>query len=424
MKLIYRITSRISFALLILMAVWATLFYFIIIDEINDETDDLLELYSENIITRALAGETLPSSFNGTNNSYHITEVTSEYASKHKGIRYSDEMIYLLAKEETEPARILKTIFRNADNNYFELTVAIPTIEKEDLQETILWWIIFLYLLLLFATILINVLVLHGSFKPLYKLLAWLDNFNVDRKLVPLNNNTNVTEFKKLNEAISRSAQRNVETYEQQKSFIGNASHELQTPLAVCKSRLEMLTANPDITEKQLLEIAKTQETLEHIIKLNKALLLLSKIENRQFPDQILINVNNIVGKLIDDYNEVYEYRHIMVSLQAESQLEVTMNETLATIILSNLLKNSFIHNYDNGSIFINITSSGITLSNTGIENPLDADKIFKRFYQGAKKEGSTGLGLALTESIAKLYNMQITYHYSEGKHSFNLRLG
>ncbi len=99
------------------------------------------------------------------------------------------------------------------------------------------------------------------------------------------------------------------------------------------------------------------------------------------------------------------------------------MNETLATVMISNLIKNAYIHNQENGNIIITITTSGISFANTGIEEPLDTTQIFKRFHQGIKKEGSTGLGLALAESITKLYGMQITYNYSERKHIFIIRI-
>ncbi len=105
MKLVYRITSRISVVLLIVMAVWAMLFYLIIVEEINDETDDSLEEYSEYIITHALAGEPLPSENNGTNNSYYITEVTPAYAAQHPAVGYYDEMIYIESEGESDPAR-------------------------------------------------------------------------------------------------------------------------------------------------------------------------------------------------------------------------------------------------------------------------------------------------------------------------------
>ena len=157
MKLIYRILYRLSIALLLVLGIWGAFFYLTVIDEINDETDDSLEDYSEIIIRKALTGQELPSRSNGSNNTYYLNPVSEEYARIHKKIRYSDEMIYIEEKEETEPARILKTIFRDKEENYFELTVCIPTIEKEDLQEAILSWIVFLYITLLLTILLINI---------------------------------------------------------------------------------------------------------------------------------------------------------------------------------------------------------------------------------------------------------------------------
>lgn len=422
MKLIYRIISRISVALLILMAVWATVFYFIIVDEINDETDDSLEDYSEYIITRALAGEGLPSTDNGTNNTYYITPVSPEYAATENIIRYSDEMIYLEGKGETEPARILKTIFRDSGDQYYELTVAIPTIEKEDLQETILSWVVTLYVILLLVIIGLNVWILYRSFRPMYSLLHWLDNFSVGKKLEPLNNTTKITEFRKLNDAVLRSAKRNVEVYEQQKLFIGHASHELQTPLAICQNRLELLANDPDVTEGQLEEILKTKQTLDYIIKLNKTLLLLTKIENGQFPNQREIVVNDLIKKLAEDYAEVFAYQNISVSFIEDAVLKVSMNDELASVLFGNLLRNAFVHNCENGSITIHITAKSVEFSNTAEAGELDSSQIFTRFYQGVKKEGSTGLGLALAASICKHYGISIQYYFT-GQHHFTLKI-
>ncbi len=423
MKLSYRITSRLSLALLTVIAVWASLFYFIIVEEINDETDDSLEDYSEYIITRALAGETLPSTDNGTNNSYHIEEVTPEYAVQRHAIQYHDEMVYIESKKETEPARVLTTIFSDAENRHYELTVSIPTIEKEDLQEAILHWIVFLYLALLVVIIGINWWILHRSFKPLYFLLKWLDHFRVEKKITELDNPTNISEFRKLNEAVIRSARRNIETYEQQKLFIGHASHELQTPLAVCRNRLEMISEDPQLNETQLDEILKVKQSLDQAIRLNKTLLLLTKIENNQFPEKKEITVNGIIKKLVEDYSEVYEGRHIAASLQEDTALTLNMNEALALILFGNLLKNAYIHNCDHGSIHIHITTSRISITNTGTPETLDAAVVFNRFSQTVKKEDSTGLGLALSKSVCKLYGMDIRYEFADKKHIFSLFL-
>ena len=138
MKLSYRIISRISAALLILFTIWATLFYFIIIDEINDETDDSLENYSEIIIQQVLAGIERSTENHDLNNLYFITEISTEEASRYTKTIYYDEMVYIPSKKETEPVRTLKTIFEDGEGKFYELKVSIPTIEKADLRGTIL----------------------------------------------------------------------------------------------------------------------------------------------------------------------------------------------------------------------------------------------------------------------------------------------
>lgn len=421
MKLAYRIISRISIALLLILTAWAIFFYFIMMDEINDETDDYLEDYTEYIITSTLGGKPLPTEYNGANNSYRITEVSSEYASQHESIRYYDEMVYIETRGETEPARILKTIFSDSQNNFYELTVSIPTIEKSDLKDAILYWIIFLYVCLLIVIICLNWFILQRNFKPLYKLLKWLNEFRVEKELIIPNIRTKTIEFQELNKAVIDSAKRNVDIYEQQKTFIGNASHELQTPLAICLNRLEMLVEDTKLTENQLDSILKTKQSLSHAVKINKMLLLLTKIENNQFIEAEDISVNGLINNLIGTYSEVFANRNISVSIEEQAQVTINMNETLASVLFGNLLKNAFVHNHDNGSINISITKNAIFISNTGIEIALNENLIFDRFYKTSIKDGSTGLGLALTKSICNQYRININYHFSEKNHIFSL---
>ena len=421
MTLTNKITSRISIILSILLTAWSFFFYSIIIEEINDETDDSLEDYSEFIISRFLAGENLPSEDNGSNNSYHIREVSQVLFETNTRISYSDEMIYIDSKKEAEPARVLRTVFLDADDQYYELTVAIPAIEKDDLKEIILIWIILLYIILLLTIIVVNLGVFYRSLQPLRTLLKWLDNYSVSKTTLPLKNETDIKEFRKLNDAILRSAERNNEIYEQQKHFIGHASHELQTPLAICLNGLEILLDDTELSEKQMSEIIKTKQTLDYIIKLNKTLLLLAKIENNQFPNTTTVNVNNLLKKLIETYIEVYSHRNINLTFNENTILQIQMNEELAAVLFNNLLKNAYVHSQPEGTIEVTIEQSAITISNTGQGEALDKNKIFNYFYQGTKKEGSTGLGLALVNSISKLFEMTVSYDYLDGKHQFVL---
>lgn len=421
MKLLYRIVIRISLVLTLVLGIWSVFFYFAIIDEVNDEVDDSLEDYSEAIIVRALAGEQLPSKDNGSNNQYYLYQVSEAYAAGRSKICYKDSMVYITEKGETEPARILTTLFKDDGGQHYELTVSTPTIEKNDLKDSILGWTVFLYGILLFTIILITTWVLHKNMKPLRQLLRWLEDYRIGQKNKPLENDTKVTEFRKLNEAAMRYSERSEDLFEQQKQFIGNASHEMQTPLAISLNRLEMLMEDDSLSEVQMEELMKTHHTLEHITKLNKTLLLLSKIDNRQFADVKEITLNTVLQQYAGDYEEVYAYRGITLELEEKGAFVVNMNESLSMVLMTNLLKNAYVHNVDGGRIRIEVTSRSITFCNTGEPSALDGDRIFERFYQGSKKEGSTGLGLAIVDSICKLQGLTLSYNFENGWHCFTI---
>lgn len=420
MKLFHLVMWRMSAILIVILTCWAVLFYLAVMEEVNDEVDDSLSDYAESLIIRSLSGEEMPATNNGSNNQYFLYDVSAEYAASYPKISYRDEMVYITAKGETEPARILMTIFQKDDGGYMELVVYTPTIEKYDLQRAILGWIVFLYVLLLLMILAVNAWVFYRNMRPLYTLLKWLENYRLGSKREPLDESLRIVEFRKLNEAANLFSERSEQLYEQQKLFIGNASHEMQTPLAICRNRLEMLMEDDTLTEKQLSELMKTHRTLENLTRLNKSLLLLCKIENRQFTDVKPICLNELLLYYLDDYKEVYAYRRVQVNVRVEDCFRLEMSESLATVLLTNLLKNAFVHTSEGGIIELTFTASSFEICNTG-EAPLDKDRIFERFYKEGKKEGSTGLGLALVDSICKAYRLHLSYRFEDGMHIFTI---
>lgn len=421
MKLFNRVFKHFFIWISVVLLGWAILFYVGMMTEINDEVDDSLEDYSEQIIVKALAGEKLPSIDSGSNNQYFLQKITENYALSRPGIIYRDSMVYIKEKNETEPARILITIFRNEQDEFYELTVCTPTIEKADLKESIFYLLIILFASLLVVILIVNVLVFRNSMKPFYRLLDWLEGYRLGTGKVMLQNPTNTTEFQKLNETVIEFASHNEEVYEQQKLFIGNASHEMQTPLAVCMNRLEMLMEDDSLTESQLKEIVGTYQTLEYASKLNRSLLLLSKIDNNQFIEEKEIDMNKLVKRYVEDYQDVYAYKNIEVRIEETGNFIVQMNDVLAGVLMMNLLKNAFVHNIENGSLYIDVTSRSIRLRNSAEHGSLDEKRIFERFYHGHKKEGSSGLGLALVDAVCRHSCIQIRYYYEEGWHIFEI---
>ena len=421
MKLFNRVLIHLLSGIFIILLGWAVFFYLGIMSEVNDEVDDSLEDYSELIIIRSLAGKELPAHDSGSNNQYFLREVDESYVRSHQAISYRDSMIYIKEKNETEPARILTTLFKDKENRHYELSVFTPTIEKRDLQEAIFHLLIALFATLLIAILVINIWVFRRSMKPFYQLLNWLDKYRLGQENEPLDISTYTTEFRKLNETVKRYASHSEEIYRQQKLFIGNASHEIQTPLAVCQNRIEMLMEDESLSEEQLSELAKTYQTLEYVSKLNKSLLLLSKIDNSQFVDSANVCINELVHRYMDDYQEVYDYKEIQITLNEKENFHLQINETLASMLITNLLKNAYVHNNEHGTIQIEIGKDYITFSNSGDLQPLDEKRVFERFYQGKKKEGTTGLGLAIVAAICRQCSLAVSYRFVNNKHEFHV---
>lgn len=421
MNLTARIAWRLSMAMIPLLALWAACFYFAMVAEINDETDDALESYSESILIRFLAGEPLEIERDGSNNSYELQQVDAAYALSRPKLSFRDEEIYIPVKREYEPARVQTTLFQRVDGTWYELRVSTPTFERNDLMETVLGWVVALYLVLLVTGISLTMWVFYRSMSPLYKLLAWLDRYLPGHHSEPVPNDTTITEFRRLNEATQQMADRADELYERQKQFIGNASHELQTPLAVLGNRMEWMLDSMQLNEEQMAEMIRMLHTQRHMVRLNRNLLLLTKIDNGQFPESTTLDLVTILTRETEVLAEMYEAREIRCTLSLPERFEVMMNDSLASILITNLLRNAYLHSKNRTSIEVRIEDATLTISNEG-EQPLDGDRIFERFYQGSKREGSTGLGLALARAVADTYELQLTYHYADGRHHFALR--
>ena len=422
MKLLLRITLWLAVALTVLLAIWAVCFYFATIDEINDETDDSLIDYSDGLIIRKLAGVQLPSDDNGTNNTYYIKEVPEEYALSREWISFEDQEVFISSKAEFESARVLTRLFRDSEVMFFELTVAVPTFEKDDIERSILWWIVALYILMLLSVLFISVWVVSYNMRPLKAMLRWLEEYNPGKTMPPVPSDTNVTEFRHLADTIRNAAERFDVQYLEQKRFIGNASHELQTPLAACSNRIEMLLDSPDLTENQAGELIKVHRELQALITLNRTLLLLTKIENGQFPETSEINFRDLVSDSVEMFREIYPARNISVSLDIKAPFIAEANEQLAVILVRNLVKNAFIHTPPGSTVSVSMDSSGFSVSNPG-DQPLDDTKIFSRFYHGhSSREGSTGLGLAIVHSVCRSYGLTVSYRFHGSRHIFSVK--
>ncbi len=417
MKLINHTLTYLSIAFFFVIGIWAIIFYFNMLDEIYDSIDDGLENSKILIIQNVQSDTSLIRRTSFKESNYEIREISPQRAMSVRDV-YLDSTLYMINEKDYEPVRILKSVFRLQNGKYYELHIFSSMVEEDDLIEDLLYSLIWLYIILLGSVSLINNLLLKKIWKPFFQILERLRNFSIESPHELASPKTKVYEFKMLDDSVTTMVNRTRAAFTSQKQFIENASHELQTPLAISINKLELLAEKDTTTEVQAEEISSVIQALERATKLNKTLLLLSRIENRQFSDQSSVNINELTRESISELSDLAEFKSVSISQVDESSLTPEMNPELASIMLSNLIKNAIIHNYEGGTVAVKISSSRILVENTGASTALDESQIFKRFYKNTSLNTSTGLGLSIVKSIADLYGFNLYYQYV-GKHAF-----
>ena len=418
----YRVSLRLALVISLLISLWSVFFYIAMVNEINDEADDSLENYTSLLVTRILSGQVLPQGGDGSNNTYTVTPVDSLYAATHSHYRYEDVDVYIPEYREYEPARVLTSIFRNDQGQFFELRVATPTFERHDIFGSVLLWIVLLYISLLITILTITMLVFHRGMRPLRLLLGWLKEYTPGHRIKPMPcESKESNEFGDLYETLYNAMERSESLVARQSQFIGDASHELQTPLAIIGNRVEWLLDSGNLTEQQAVELHKIGTTLSRAIRLNKTLLLLTKIENGQFPELSQVDLVPLLRDHVESCDEIYSSHELHVSLNLPDEFVVEMNESLLSTLLANLVKNLYLHSPQGSKGDIYIEDRTLYFVNDG-DSALDSDRLFDRFYHASTRKTSTGLGLALVASICKNYGFEITYSYHDSRHYFALK--
>lgn len=421
MKLLHYTYRKLSLWLLALMAVWGVLFYYTILYELMDETDDTLENYAQIIINNALYDESVLETEGNLMSFYYFHPLSVEEGENYRDMFY-DSLVYVESENEHEPVRVYRTAFRMPDGQFYELELMISTLERDDMANAMFWYLAALFVLFLCCTAIGTRLILQKIFRPMNQLMDWLQHLHPGAEVPPLESATNIREFRLLGEVACDMANRSHKAYEEQKQFIENASHELQTPLAIARGKLELLAESEGMTEEQLKELDAIYATLGRAVKLNKALLLLSRIENGQYAETEDVRVDELLDELLPNLMEVYEHKQINLErVKGEQPFVIRCNASLAHILVTNLVKNALVHSPEGGRLVVETSAASLVVKNSGTA-PLDASQLFKRFAHSVdRKKDSTGLGLAISEAIASGCSLRLMYRWEEGMHVFSL---
>ncbi len=419
MKLIHHTLLYLLIVLFTTVGLWAILFYSQLLNQVKITIDEGLGNYKIAIIDQLKDDSLIVQQDVFLDNNYTIKSVSEDYAIQVRDV-FKDTLIYSELRNTSYQVRLLTTAFVASDGRYYEMKVISQELDKGRLIRKIAQGLILLFLFLLISTLLINNFVLKKTWKPFYLLLNYLNDFRLDRSVSRELSKTSIKEFSLLNESVQNLLKTNADIFNSQKQFIENASHELQTPLAIGINKLELLAGDDELSAEQIRKIGDIIEAFQRLSGLNKSLLLLSKIENRQFVSEEPVNFDEIFSRMIFDFSDYGEYQKIKIDYRKEDEWVFNMNKDLAEMLVMNLVKNAIIHNQQGGELNIRLNSSSFTIENTSPEPKISADKLFKRFIKNPHSKSSTGLGLAIVKAIADVSGIVVTYSFSD-RHVFTV---
>lgn len=296
-------------------------------------------------------------------------------------------------------------------------------IEQEDLIQTILIIQLSLFGFLLLGAVIINYLINKKVWQPFYNSLEFLKNFKLENPILEPNENGKIQEFKQLNYSIHQLTISVRNAYLSQKEFTENASHELQTPLSVLKFKLELLLQDQQLSAEQSKLIDDMNRVIAKMERLNKNLLLLSKIENKQFVFNERFEINEAIQETINELQFMADAKTQIIKMNSQIEnISITGNKQLFKTMIKNLLSNAIQYSEKNRLIAIDIYESSIIIKNPGGKISIRKDKLFTRFSKSENVSGN-GLGLAIAKSIANVHGIELFYFYKEGENYFQFDL-
>lgn len=405
--------------LLLIIAVWAGLFYAYILDEVHDNVDDGLRNRKIQIIKAVYLNPQLLNNNDFGFNEFKINPITAkDYQNKS---RLYHKMYYMEYDDKDQPYRVLEADFIDQYKNHQRLVIRTSTVEEDELIYDLTTALIVLYLFLVVSIVVVNGYLLNKAIRPFYKILDKLKKYQFGVPANELEQKYLIKEFDELNLEINEMIERNELVFYQQKQFIENASHELQTPLAIVINKIDLQIQNEELDEKNMNLLSEVKNDLRRMVGLNKSLLMLSKIENSQFNKTSGVDFNTMITKLVQNYEDFIDFKKVDVNIIEKGYFIADFNQDLADILLSNLLKNAVKYNHEDGTLNIMIENDRITFQNTGSSAALDKSRIFNRFYKQGSDHTSTGLGLSIIKTIIKQYpGWDISYEF-DGMHYFIL---
>lgn len=414
MKLVNKINYNFLAGSFIVFIIVSVLSYIILDSIIVNEVDEQLVQSKKQAFSKFVKGENV--------NFPPFIEIIPKHKIK-SNIELGFKDVLLPSNDEDgdgEPFREYSTII-SKDGKSFILYVRSSIIEKEDLLLSLIALMFGAFLVLIVVMYLLNKSISQSVFKDLNETIHELENFSVDKNKSLVLKESSIEEFSILNKSVELLSQRAISEYKKLKEFTEETNHEIQTPAAIAKSKLELLLQNESLSESDLNQVNTALNNLGKLERINKAILLLNKLENKQHFDESKVNINNEINDLVENYSDFIESKNIMLTTELQNALIVNVNKPLLNILINNLFSNAIKHNTEKGNIIIKMEGEKLFIINSTENKDSNSENFFKRFYRNSNSQESVGLGLTIAKKICDLYNIEIENHLESNTYSIKI---
>lgn len=392
------------------LAITGVLLFFVLLKMVSEETREQLELQSDMIIKELNTGQIIR---------YPLVEITKTNVLPHDySPIFRDTLIYDYIQKKKEGYYYLRQT-KIINGNPVTITVMTTSIGWDGYTEAIVWIFIAMACMLVLAGGLVNYFINRKIWSPFLLNLKQLQSYSVSSKADLQLVSSTTDEFKELNIVVSDLAQRARQEYNGLKEFTENASHEIQTPLTIIKSRLEsmsQLSIDPELAN----HLIDTKRAVDRLSRLNRGLLLLAKLDNNLFPDQKEVDLNIILNNLLEQMEDLFEQRGMKVVKHIKDK-KIHASPYLLEILITNLLSNILHHGKHESEIRIDLSSHKMIFYNEGEPIGFPPEKLFTRFGKVTKEQKGNGLGLSIVKQICIAHQWDIIYTYIDKTHIFEI---
>lgn len=416
-KLLNKTTANLLIFSIILLLVAAPIFYLLSNKVYIEETDETLRLHKEEFIKYYLPGFKKKdiSLWNKYNRNIKIMSFQSHDTELLFTKSYYDKL-----EDEIEPYRELNAPIEIEGIRY-TFQARINMIESRDMIINIALLFIGIIAILLIGILIINKRSSKRLWRPFYDTLDKIDEFEIDKSQQPQFLPSDIVEFDQLNKNLDRLITKNVTIYKNQREFIENAAHELQTPLALFQGKIDSLFQLEQSKEQSLL-LGNLNDDVSRLNRLNKNLLLLSKIDSEHYLEKQPILLNDAIKKNLEFFTEQAKAKDIGILTEFTEIIRIDSNTALVEVMVNNLFLNAIRHNKPDGKIIITLANHSLSFLNTGSDEALNSDKVFQRFAKINPSGHGNGLGLAIIKKITEINQWQIEYTFYNTLHGFTIK--